>query len=133
MNATNTNVVPVDNRGLGLYMDMSAKKVQKWVTHFEGKRSKSVVKTFVKPVVDPLKKSDVLKRQETFIAPGQVDKFQSRGTMLLKKSPMNSVSTFSRARTLKKLKSSVSNIDDELYDEEEHYYDEIDVLVEHID
>lgn len=45
MNATNTNVVPVDNRGLGLYMDMSAKKVQKWVTHFEGKRSKSVVKT----------------------------------------------------------------------------------------
>jgi hypothetical protein len=53
--------------------------------------------------------------------------------MLLKKSPMNSVSTFSRARTLKKLKSNISNIDDELYDEEEHYYDEIDVLVEHID
>jgi hypothetical protein len=44
MNATNTNVVPEDNRGLGLYMDMSAKKVQKWVAHFEGKRSKSVVK-----------------------------------------------------------------------------------------
>ena len=44
MNATNTNVVPVDNRGLGLYLDMTAKKVQKWVTHFEGKRSKSVAK-----------------------------------------------------------------------------------------
>lgn len=62
MNATNTNVVPVDNRGLGLYMDMSAKKVQKWVTHFEGKRSKSVVKTFIKPT-ESVKNSDGLKRQ----------------------------------------------------------------------
>lgn len=70
MNATNTNVVPVDNRGLGLYMDMNAKKVQKWVTQFEGKRSKSVVKTFFKPLVSG-NKSDVLKRQETFRNPIQ--------------------------------------------------------------
>jgi hypothetical protein len=55
--------------------------------------------------------------------------------MLLKKmiSPLNGGSTFSRTRTLKKLKSNVSNVDDELYDEEEHYYDEIDVFVDHID
>ena len=70
MNSTNTNVVPVDNRGLGLYMDMNAKKVQKWVTQFEGKRSKSVVKTFFKPLVSG-NKSDVLKRQETFRNPIQ--------------------------------------------------------------
>jgi len=48
-------------------------------------------------------------------------------------SPLNRGTTFSRARTLKRLKSNFSQIDDELYDEEEHYYDEIDVLVEHID
>ncbi len=74
MNATNTNFVPVDNRGLGLYMDMSAKKVQKWVTHFEGKRSKSVVKPFIKPA-QLGKKSDTMKRQDAFIAPGQVMSF----------------------------------------------------------
>ena len=48
-------------------------------------------------------------------------------------SPMNGASSWSRARTLKKLKSNSLIIDDELYDEEEHYYDEIDVLVEHVD
>ncbi len=45
----------------------------------------------------------------------------------------NGASPWSRTRTLKKLKTDISNYDDELYDEEEHYYDEIDVLVEHVD
>ena len=45
----------------------------------------------------------------------------------------NGASPSSRARTLKKLKTNVSNYDDEFYDEEEDYYDEIDVLVEHVD
>lgn len=50
---------------------MSAKKVQKWVTHFEGKLSKSVVKTFIKPE-EPVKRLDTLKRQETFIGASHV-------------------------------------------------------------
>ena len=76
MNATNINLVPVDNRGLGLYMDTSAKKVQKWVAHFEGKRSKSVIKPLVKPSTSASgKNTEVLKRQETFRAPSQVEQF----------------------------------------------------------
>ena len=54
--------------------------------------------------------------------------------MLLKKMTLlNRGTTFSRARTLKRINSNFLHIDDEFYDEEEHYYDEIDVLVEHID
>jgi len=66
MNATNTNVVPTDNRGDGLYMNSTTKKVQKWVTHFEGKRSKS---TMAREPINPKKLTsnvpDFLKRQET--------------------------------------------------------------------
>ena len=74
----------------------------------------------------------MLRRQCAFIAPGQALKLQSQETMN-SQSPFNSGKTYSFSRTLKKLKSTVSNNDDVLYDEEEHYYDEIDVLVQHID